>query len=133
MTLSACPCHSGKAFQACCATILDGAPAATAEALMRSRYTACALKRVDHLLATAHPRTAQTYDPEELTAWLAPKTWLELAIQAVRKGGAQDKLGRVHFRALYEEAGAHFWHEELSRFEKLRGTWFYVDGQHPQK
>ena len=33
--MSDCPCGSGLSFETCCEPLLDGAPAPTAEALMR--------------------------------------------------------------------------------------------------
>lgn len=131
MSPTACPCGSNQSFEECCAPLLNGcAGATTAEALMRSRYTACCLHNVGYLIATAHPRNASASDPADLHAWLANKTWHKLEILDVRKGGPKDKLGRVAFRAMYEERGAQFWHKELSRFERLNGSWYYVDGQH---
>ena len=52
-----CPCGGGS-FKECCVPSLaaeDWPP--TAEALMRSRYTAFALGDADHLWRTWHPRT----------------------------------------------------------------------------
>ena len=54
--MTACPCGSGTAYGACCGPLHDGAPAPTAEALMRSRYTAYALDRTDQAAATWSPR-----------------------------------------------------------------------------
>jgi SEC-C motif-containing protein len=112
--------------------LLDGAHAASAEALMRSRYCACASQNIDYLLATAHPRQRKQYNPAELQQWLENKKWIKLEIVAVRKGSGKDKMGRVQFQALYEEKGQQFWHRELSRFEKLKGQWYFLDGQTPQ-
>ena len=53
-----CSCGSGRAYAECCGRYLDGGePPATAEQLMRSRYTAYALAREDYLLATWHAST----------------------------------------------------------------------------
>ena len=50
-----CPCGSGRAFGACCGPALSGErPAPTAEALMRSRYTAFTLRDTAYLLASWH-------------------------------------------------------------------------------
>ena len=60
---STCPCGGGD-FDTCCGPALAGAVwPTTAEALMRSRYTAFAVGDVDHLWRTWHPRTR----PAELT------------------------------------------------------------------
>jgi len=43
LPVAACPCGSGTAYAACCEPMHQGAPALTAEALMRSRYSAFVL------------------------------------------------------------------------------------------
>lgn len=53
MTL--CPCGSKYTFDECCGPIIAGAPAPTAEALMRSRYTAFANRTLDHVEHTHAP------------------------------------------------------------------------------
>jgi len=53
-----CPCGTGRSFAQCCGAALSGAhPAPTAEALMRSRYTAFALRDTAYLLASWHTST----------------------------------------------------------------------------
>jgi SEC-C motif domain protein len=52
-----CPCGAGPSYDRCCGPLHDGAPAPTAEALMRSRYSAFAVGRADHLFRSWHPRT----------------------------------------------------------------------------
>ncbi len=121
---TACPCCSGGEYATCCGRYLDGAEAApTAEALMRSRYTAYTLKREDYLLATWHPSTrpAALGLQEE-----APAKWLGLE---VRRHEPQDETHAVvEFIARYKVQGrAHRLHE-TSRFVREGGHWFYVEG-----
>src|SRR5690606_6815057 len=52
-----CPCGSGRAYDGCCGPLHDGAPAPTAEALMRSRFAAFALGLDAYVLASWHPDT----------------------------------------------------------------------------
>jgi hypothetical protein len=53
-----CPCGSGATYVACCAPLHTGtATATTAEQLMRSRYSAFAVRDQGYLLATWHPAT----------------------------------------------------------------------------
>ncbi|MBL4693592.1 MAG: SEC-C domain-containing protein, partial [Magnetovibrio sp.] len=60
--MSTCPCNSGLDFDACCGPILDGATKAlTAEALMRSRYTAHVKGNFDHVANTHAPEIRSTY------------------------------------------------------------------------
>ena len=52
-----CPCHSGRKYKRCCRLVHEGQPAASPEALMRSRYSAYVHGEVDYLLNTWHPDT----------------------------------------------------------------------------
>ncbi|MCU0927288.1 MAG: hypothetical protein MUF44_15125 [Hydrogenophaga sp.] len=79
----ACPCGRtdprGKAlaFDACCGLHLDhNVPAPDAESLMRSRYSAFALGRVEYLLTSWHVSTR----PAELTLEPGMK-WLGLEVK----------------------------------------------------
>ena len=65
-----CPCGSGRAYVACCGPLHDGEPAATAEALMRSRYSAYVLGHTDHVFRTWHPRTRPDDVSSDGTTWL---------------------------------------------------------------
>ncbi len=119
-----CPCGSGKPYAGCCARYLDGGePAPTAEALMRSRYSAYTLGREDYLLATWHASTRPA--ALGLHADVATK-WLGLE---VKRHHAQDAAHAVvEFVARYKVQGrAHRLHE-TSRFVREGGRWLYVDG-----
>jgi len=121
---SPCPCGSNKNYAACCGQYIDGGAAApSAEALMRSRYTAYTLLREDYLLATWHESTR----PAQLDlAAEAPSKWLGLQIRRPEQQDAEHAV--VEFVARYKVAGrAHRLHE-ASRFVREDGHWFYVDG-----
>lgn len=123
-----CPCGSGKAYAACCALLHAGQAAPTAEALMRSRYSAYVLGREDYLLASWHPETrpAELGLAAEAASGQAPR-WLGLEI---RQTAQQDAChATVEFVARYRIAGRGQRLHELSRFERLDdGRWVYVDG-----
>jgi SEC-C motif-containing protein len=122
-----CPCSSGKAMDVCCGPFLAGAAAPTAEALMRSRYTAYVLARGDYLLATWHASTRPAH-------WdgAAGPHWLGLEIRAVTAGTAADTQGTVEFVARYRDRGRVGALHETSRFVREEGRWYYVDGTiHP--
>lgn len=125
MQPASCPCGSNKPSADCCARYLDGKePAPTAEALMRSRYTAYTLNREDYLLATWHPSTrpAALGMQEE-----APAKWLGLEIKRHAQQDAEHAI--VEFVARYKVNGrAHRLHE-ISRFVRESGRWFYLDGE----
>ena len=58
-----CPCGGGETLEECCGRYLSGeAKAPTAEALMRSRYTAVTKGQVDYLFETHHPKTRDDFD-----------------------------------------------------------------------
>lgn len=120
---AACPCGSGDAFGSCCGPVIGGAAAETAEALMRSRYTAFALADAVHLEASWHPRTR----PEEIV--FDPATvWTGLTILRAR-GGIDDDTGEVAFRATWRDGDGAGAMTEMSRFTRLRGRWVYLDGE----
>ncbi len=120
--LEPCPSGSGMPYAACCGPLHDGAPAATAEALMRSRYSAFVLGRDDHLYRTWHPRTR----PAEVSA--AGVTWTGLEVVRCADGGADDETGTVEFRARFRGLGGEQVLHETGRFARRAGRWVYVDG-----
>jgi SEC-C motif-containing protein len=119
-----CPCGSGLSYADCCGRLHDGtATAATAEQLMRSRYSAFALGLPEYLRATWHPTTR----PRDLD--LDPGVhWTGLDILATSGGSLLDAEGTVEFRAHYVAAGAAGAQHERSRFVRDAGAWRYLDG-----
>ena len=124
---AACPCGSGEHFGGCCAPVLRGEPAPTAERLMRSRYTAFAVGDADHLIASWHPRTR----PDDVT--IDPDVhWTGLRIDDIEAGGEADAEGVVEFTATWVEGAGRdavtgALHER-SRFARRAGRWWYIDG-----
>jgi SEC-C motif domain protein len=119
-----CPCGNKLAYADCCGRYLDGGESApTAEALMRSRYSAYVLQREDYLLATWHASAR----PERLgLAEEAPTKWIGLEIKRHELQDADHAI--VEFVARYKVQGrAHRLHE-TSRFVREGSRWFYVDG-----
>ena len=126
VSLMACPCgDNNKNYAECCGRYLDGGEIApTAEALMRSRYTAYTLLREDYLLATWHASTR----PVQLgLVDEVPTKWLGLEVKRHEQHDAEHAI--VEFLARYKVNGrAHRLHE-TSRFVREDGRWFYVDGE----
>jgi len=118
-----CPCGSGAQYGDCCGPLHHGAAAATALALMRSRYSAFALELPDYLAATWHPSTR----PGELE--LDEDTdWRRLQIVDTLGGRPADTEGTVWFRAAYRSSAGAGVLEERSRFVRHEGRWVYLDG-----
>lgn len=123
---AACPCGSGLPLSVCCAPRLAGERAAeTAEALMRSRYTAYAIGDEAYLLASWHPSTR----PDSLDLAADPVKWVGLSIESCTDGQAADSTGRVRFVARYKAGGRAGRLAEDSCFVREDGRWYYVDGE----
>ncbi|MGC4959839.1 YchJ family protein [Gordonia sp. DT101] len=119
-----CPCMSGLTLDECCGPILAGErKAGTAEALMRSRFTAFAVGDRDHLLASWHPRTRpRILDLDDTLQWY------RLDIESTSGGTPFDTTGEVTFTAHHRQDGVRGSLHERSRFARLDGQWVYVDG-----
>ena len=117
-----CPCESGKAYKTCCGLYHAGEVAPTAEALMRSRYTAYVFKLEDYLLRTWHPDTRPV--ALNLNADSAIK-WIGLQVNHAQ---TQDSTATVDFMARYKINGKAERLHELSQFVCLDSQWFYLSG-----
>ncbi|MFC4149638.1 YchJ family protein [Micromonospora mangrovi] len=119
----ACPCGTGVPYADCCGLLHGGgSTAATAEALMRSRFTAFAVGDADYLRRSWHSSTR----PARLR--LEPdQRWTRLEILDTDRGGLFDTAGTVRFRAHYREAGRPGTVDEHSRFVREDGRWVYLD------
>jgi SEC-C motif-containing protein len=117
-------CGSGNAFAACCGRYLEGGEIpASAEALMRSRYTAYTLGDAAYLLSTWHASTR----PASLRLDEVPvPNWIGLKV--LRHEQQDETHAIVAFVARYKLNGRAFKLEETSRFVKENGHWFYIDG-----
>ena len=123
-----CPCGKTPSYAACCSPFHQGEAAPTAEALMRSRYSAYVLRLENYLLATWHHSTrpaALNLDQEIDTRWLG--------LEIKRHEQRENDTAIVEFVARYKIGGrAHRLHE-TSRFVREDGRWYYVDGEFPAK
>jgi SEC-C motif-containing protein len=121
-----CPCGSGRPLAACCGVYLDNQQdPPTAEALMRSRYTAFVLRNADYLRKTWDP--AQR--PRSLNLESDKTDWLGLEILRTEAGGEANDEGRVEFIARFRLAGREQALHEDSRFRRQDGRWLYIDGE----
>lgn len=123
-----CPCGSGSAFAACCGPLLDGAaPAASPEALMRSRYAAFVTRNFDYILATTDPQRRYDFDHEANRAWMNASVFTGLEVLSSSEEGNK---GAVEFVARYRrDGGPERKHHERSRFRKQAGRWYFRDGK----
>jgi SEC-C motif-containing protein len=119
-----CPCGLRASYGECCGRFHRGkAKPATAELLMRSRYSAFAVKDEAYLRSSWHPSTRPP------TVGFEPGLrWEGLTIVGTTGGTAFDKQGTVEFRARYRQGGRDGEMHEVSRFARDGGAWVYLDG-----
>ena len=128
--IETCPCGSGLPYGECCAPIHNGASkAATAEALMRARYSAYAVKNIPFLKVSAGPEVQKEFDEKACQEWAEASTWQGLEILGVDRGGENDEEGFVEFVAHYSANGESVAHHEHAYFKKLDGEWKFIDGE----
>lgn len=126
----ACPCDSGESYADCCQPLhRQKVRAQTAEHLMRSRYTAYALKLIDYLVETTHPSQRTQKLRQAITDWAAQADFGRLEIIATWQGRASDNIGKVEFIAHYRQQGKELRLHERSRFKRYRREWTYLDGE----
>jgi SEC-C motif domain protein len=124
MSISRCPCRKKseiRTFAGCCGPHHAGQTVApTAEALMRSRYSAFALGNAQYLLETWHRSTRPavlSLDPGQ--------AWLLLRVLAAHTDG---DAATVEFIARSRNGSGIQVLHEVSRFARDGGRWLYVDG-----
>lgn len=123
--ITSCPCCSGLDYSQCCEPFhLDKKIPATAQELMRSRYSAYTLQDANYLLATWEA----SKKPKAIDFSKEHIEWQRLEIIDTKKGGINDAKGIVAFKAFYNQHGQDHVMNEISRFIKLKGRWFYFDG-----
>jgi SEC-C motif-containing protein len=118
-----CPCGSGQLFEACCEPILTGQrAAASAEQLMRARFTAHVAHDFKFLHATYRLTSGTPYVPEEGEPTLQ---WTKLVVHAHATTDNPDKAF-VDFSAYGTEDGTEKVLHEKAEFLRINGTWLYM-------
>lgn len=118
-----CPCCSGKNYSDCCQLAhLEHSKVSSAETLMRSRYSAFALRNAEYLMITTHSSQQKYHSKEDYLTWATQNEWLKLEIVK-----AHDNI--VEFKAWYHNQEKILsLHHERSSFVMENGAWYYVDG-----
>ena len=119
-----CPCGGATGYDACCGRFHAGALrllAPTAEALMRSRYSAHVMRLDTYLLDTWHPRTR----PLSVAPQPPGLRWIGLAVR--RQTPIDEDHATVEFVARSKLGGRADRMQVTSRFERVEGRWLYVD------
>jgi len=125
-----CPCGSLLSLAECCGPIISGErQAATAEALMRARYTAYTRHDIDFIMRSTHPDGQGDSDIDAMRAWAEAADWQGLEVLQVEAGGEGDKKGLVEFVAHYDMGGVKQHHHEVSGFLRTESGWLFRDGK----
>ncbi|KQK24978.1 preprotein translocase subunit SecA [Chryseobacterium aquaticum] len=120
-----CPCCSEKPYEECCKPYHSREKyAPTAEALMRSRFSAFAIPNGEYLMETTFPAKRKFHNTKDLQEWGEINTWRKLEIVD------KPSISKVEFKAFYnDEEGEEHVHHELSKFKMIQNRWYYVSGE----
>ncbi|CAA0118583.1 Uncharacterised protein [BD1-7 clade bacterium] len=138
-----CPCHSGQHYPACCGQYHNhSAIPQTAEALMRSRYSAYALGYqmpetcADYLLETSNTPSSERMS---LIEYMKQHRWIGLVIIDTSAINADSENAMVEFCALSTPATSYNnqntnqqlpnQQHERSQFIRRDGRWIYSNGE----
>lgn len=124
---SPCPCDSGKVYSKCCRAYHLGEPAPDAQQLMRSRYSAYALRLVDYIVATTDPQgPLYMADREQwlssIAAFCDHTRFTGLKIHDFVEG----EPAYVTFTAYLMQGDQDASFTEKSSFHKRDGQWLYT-------
>lgn len=128
MKLTHCPCGSQKSYALCCGRYHKGnIHAPTAEALMRSRYSAYVLNNAQYIYRTWDESTRP---PLKVLREESSQLFNQLHIKTTTKGDlVDDDTGTVEFIASYtlKKSDETHQHHENSYFIKRNNRWVYVN------
>ena len=116
-----CPCNANKTYANCCKLAHDDiTTVATAEILMRSRYSAFVLADIEYLQLSHHSsKRPNKKEKKEILAWTKSVTWLRLEV-------LNNTENTVEFKAFFMENGSIDYIHENSKFSKENEHWVYV-------
>jgi SEC-C motif-containing protein len=119
-----CYCGSSNSYKECCEKFINSSQnAPTAEALMRSRYSAYATQAVGYLIATTAVFQRKLLIKSDILEWSQSNKWNKLEIIKATEN-------TVEFKAYYTDSNnLSYIHHEKSTFIIEDGKWYYVDGE----
>lgn len=128
-----CPCGSQQTLVNCCAQYHGGKPAANAEVLMRSRYSAYVLGLIDYLVSTTLAAQQNGLNRQAISAWSQGSEWLGLQVESHEPQAGSPAHAYVTFVAHWRDAQGEHSHRERSAFVEHGGHWFFIDPTVPLK
>lgn len=120
-----CYCGNLQSFENCCQPYIIGIKKApTAEALMRSRYSAYATQNADYLVVTTHSSTRKNHKKSDILEWSKSNQWIKLEVLSSTETTVTFKAYYLDYQLKAQV------HHEHSTFMFENGSWFYVDGSY---
>jgi SEC-C motif-containing protein len=118
-----CPCGTGKKFGECCLPILKKQkPAADAEQLMRSRFSAHVAHDFEHLHRTHLESSKEPFEPDPQAGGT---NWTRLKILSHEKS-PKPGFSTVDFIAYFQDGEEEKSLHEKAEFQNIEGTWYYI-------
>jgi SEC-C motif-containing protein len=122
-----CYCGNPVKFGNCCGPLLSGATIAdSAQALMRSRFSAYCLKNYQYILDTYAEAQRQSLTVQTLGEHSASTQWL--CLQVLSQKSLLDSA-QVEFKAYYKIDRDYFVMHEVSDFVCVHSQWLYTTGK----
>lgn len=122
-----CLCYSGRLYGECCEPYHSGLPATNGLILMRTRFCAYAMGRIDYILATTAPHSSHRNDlAKDLIAFCQNTQFLNLEVLDFVEEGCK---ACVTFQPTLKQQGQIISYLEKSSFDKIGERWFYVESE----
>ena len=121
-----CPCGSQLEYIVCCQPYLaDEKTPSTAEALMRSRFSAYTQGHMDYIKKTMRDKAAIGFNEAEALRWSKRVAWIKLDVTHVLQ---ERETASVEFIATFVDGQYLKSIHERSAFVYDNNHWYYVDG-----
>ena len=120
-----CPCGSNLKYAICCGKFHKGKlNAPTAEALMRSWYSAYVLDNPQYIFRTWDEKTRPTLPSLRESK---SENFISLEILSTADCDLKNKEGTVEFVAKFKVGDDLFEHHESSAFRRVKNRWVYIE------
>lgn len=121
-----CPCGNEQPYDNCCGRLIEKSELpSTPEQLMRSRYTAYTLSKIDYIKNTMAGKALKKFDFASSLTWSQSIDWQNLKV--IFSKIIDDTTGVVEFVAHYTHQNQPQKLSEISLFHRIDGQWVYVD------
>lgn len=121
-----CPCSGSTLFKACCGPYLYGQQSPpTAEALMRSRFSAYATQNYHYIEQTMRGKAAEGFVLHQVQQSLAHVQWVKLEIIHASQCTVEFKAYYRNQTACFSQTEMDYSHEK-SLFQLHHKRWYYI-------